>query len=79
MHGPYVSQFDDITARLRAVWAGTEAHDAGGLTRSIEELLHRPELRRHLATEAHEIVRANRENAHRHVALITQALDAADH
>jgi 3-deoxy-D-manno-octulosonic-acid transferase len=77
LHGPFISQFEDIRDRMCAVWPGTQVQTAEQLARSIEELITRPELRSRVSSEAETIVRENAGNAQRHVAFIVEHLRAA--
>jgi 3-deoxy-D-manno-octulosonic-acid transferase len=77
LHGPHISQFEDIRDRMRGVWSGVEVGDAEQLAGSIDALIARPELQARLSDEARAIVRENAGNAERHVELIVAQLRGA--
>lgn len=70
LFGPFVSQFRDITERLKATWPELEVRTADDLTQSIACLMTDKAVYQNILRTEKEILEENRGNVDRHVRLL---------
>jgi 3-deoxy-D-manno-octulosonic-acid transferase len=76
--GPHMFHFEEISAMALERGAGRQVHDLEGLVAALELYFDQPDLRRAAGRAAHTLVTDNRGALGRTLALVEQALGAAD-